>query len=251
MFHDQGCQGRVVIGPLPDAVHAHLATLPGEWLEYDAPGGAIVVRHIQPTAAPCLPTIVAELVRMLATIPAQLHEAIGGGDLFVHTEDSPHVVRLRVEKGGSLRINWAHPCFSGARRQLYSGGAQIGIDPVFCRLSGDVTLRAADPARAAREIQRLADTYEGLYPEGDFQAAADKPRGTVRVHMREANVDIRLLVERLLLVAAPGSADGAIDVSSFDERFPDDRVRVVFEKGQAWLEEPALFDQEDACSTTD
>ncbi len=246
MFHEQGCRGRVLIGPLPDAIQAGLATLPGEWLEYDAPAGAIVVRHIQPTAAPCLPTIVAELVRMLSTIPVGLHEVIGGGDLFIHTEDNPHVVRLRVERGGNLRINWAHPCFSGAPRQPYAGGKQIGIDPVFCRLNGDVTVGAADPARAAREIQRLADTFEGLYPEGDFQASADRAHGTVRVHMADANVDIRLLVERLLLVASPGAADGAIEVSSFDERFPDDRVRVVFEDGRAWVEEPALFDESPA-----
>jgi hypothetical protein len=242
MFHDQGCQGRVVIGPLPDDVRAHLITLPGEWLEYDAPSEAVVVRHIQPTSAPCLPTIVSELVRMLATIPVELHEAVGGGDLMVHTEDTRHVVRLRVEPGGALRISWAHPCFANAPRHPYAG-SHIGIDPVFCRLAGNVTIRAADPARAARELQRLADTYEGLYPEGDFQASADRASGTVRVHLQDANVDIRVLVDRLLALAKPGAAEGAIDVGTFDVRFPDDRIRVVFEAGEAWVEEPALFDE--------
>lgn len=243
MFHDQGCQGRVLIGPLREDVRAQLAKLPGEWLEYDAPTSAIVVRHIQPTAAPCLPTIVSELVRMLSTIPVERHEAIIGGDLFVHTEDSPHMVRLRVEQGGGVRISWAHPRFAGARRQPYTGGAQIPIDAVFCRLSGDVTFRARDPGRAARELQRLADTYEGLYPEGDFEASADRAAGAVRVHMQDANVDVRLLVDHLLARAAAGTATGAIDVSTFDVRFPDERVRVVFEAGQPWLEEPALFDE--------
>ncbi|MDL5501875.1 MAG: hypothetical protein QSU88_01530, partial [Candidatus Methanoperedens sp.] len=148
---------------------------------------------------------------------------------------------LRVDAGGTVRLNWAHPCFASAARQPFTSAAPIAIEPVFCRLSGDVTLGAADPARAAGEIQRLADTFEGLYPEGDFQASADRTHGIVRVHMQDANVDIRLLVERLLRVAAPGTADGAIEVSSFDERYPDDRVRVVFEDGRAWLEEPALF----------
>lgn len=242
MFHQQGCQGRVLIGPLPGTVQAQLIRLPGEWLEYDGASGAIVVRHIQPTAGPCLPTIVAEVVRLLAAIPLELHQHIGGGDLLVHTEDSPHVVRLRVDQGGGLRITWAHPCFANAPRQPYAG-ERIEIDPVFCRLNGDVTLGAPDPARAAKEIQRLADTFEGLYPEGDFQASPDKTHGTVRVHMHNANVDVRLLVERLLKIASPGSAQGAIEVSSFDERYPDDRVRVVLEKGQAWVEEPALFDE--------
>jgi len=245
MFHDQGCHGRVLIGPLSDVIRSNLTTLPGEWLEYDAPSEAIVVRHIQPTAAPCLPTIVSELVRMLATIPVELHGAIGGGDLFVHTEDSPHVVRLRVDQGGGVHLTWAHPCFAGAPRHPYSG-AHIEIDPVFCRLSGDVTIRAADPVRAARDLQRLADTYEGLYPEGEFQTSADRGAGTVRVHMRDANVDIRVLADRLLALAKPGAADGVIDVSTFDVRFPDDRLRVVFEAGQAWVEEPALFDESPA-----
>ena len=242
MFHQQGCHGRVVIGPLPTPVQARLASLPGEWLEFDGPSGAIVVRHIQPTATPCLPTIVAEVVRMLAAVPVELHERIGGGDLFVHAEDSPHVVRLRVDQGGGLRITWAHPCFANAPRQPYAG-SRIEIDPVFCRLSGEVTLSAADPARAAKEIQRLADTFEGLYPEGDFQALPDKAQRSVRVHMHNANLDVRVLLERLLQIASPRSADGAIEVSSFDERYPDDRVRVVIEKGQAWVEEPALFDE--------
>ena len=245
MFHDQGCHGRIVIGPLPEGVRARLTTLPGEWLEYDAPAEAIVVRHIQPTAAPCLPTIVSELTRMLATIPVELHGAIGGGDLFVHTEDSPHVVRLRVDQGGGVRITWAHPCFAGAPRHPYSS-AHIDIDPVFCRLTGDVTIRAADPVRASRDLQRLADTYEGLYTEGDFQASADRAAGIVRIHMQDANVDIRVLVDRLLALAKPGMADGVIDVSTFDVRFPDDRVRVVLEAGQAWVEAPALFDESPA-----
>jgi hypothetical protein len=242
MFQDQGCRGRVAIGPLPDQVRTDLLTQPGEWLEYDAPSEAIVVRHIQPSAAPCLPTIVSELVRLLATIPVELHGAIGGGDLLVHTEDSPHVVRLRVDQGGGVRMTWAHPCFAGAPRRPYVA-EHIGIDPVFCRLAGDVTIRAADPVRAARDLQRLADTYEGLYPEGDFQAAADRAAGIVRVHMRDANVDIRVLVDRLLALAKPGAADGVIDVSTFDVRFPDNHVHVVFEAGQAWVEEPALFDE--------
>jgi hypothetical protein len=247
MFHEQGCHGRVLVGPLPRAVEAELASLPGEWLEYDGPSDAIVVRHIQPTTGPCLPTITSELVRLLAAIPLELHSQIGGGDLLVHTEDSPHVVRLRVEQGGGLRITWAHPCFANAPRQPYAA-TRIGIDPVFCRLSGELTLHAADPGRAAKEIQRLADTFEGLYPEGDFQTSADKTHHTVLVRMHDANVDARVLVERLLKIASPGSAEGAIDVSSFDERYPDDRVRVVFEKGQAWVEEPALFNETPAAA---
>ena len=242
MFHDQGCHGRVTLGALPEVTRARLTGLPGEWLEFDPPSGAIVVRHIQPTAAPCLPTIAHELVRMLAAVPIELHEAIPGGGLYVHTEDSPHVVRLRVEAGGAVHISWAHPRFGGAPRQRYAPDA-IGIDAVFCRLTGNVTFAAAEPAGAARQLQRLADTFEGLYPEGHFRASPESARGAVRVEMEDANLDVRLLVTRLLELATPGSADGAIQVGTFDVRRPDDRVRVVLERGQAWVEEATLFDE--------
>jgi len=245
MFHEQGCHGRVELGTLPEATRAILDALPGEWLDFDLPSGAIVVRHIQPTAAPCLPTIAQELVRMLAAVPVELHAAIPGGDLYVHTEDSPHVVRLRVEAGGAVRISWAHPRFGGASRQRYAADA-IGIDAVFCRLTGTVTFAAAQPAGAARQLQRLADTFEGLYPEGHFQATAAAPRGSVHVEMEDANVDIRLLVTRLVHLATPGSATGAIQVGTFDVRSPDDCVRVVFEQGTAWVEPATLFDEASA-----
>jgi hypothetical protein len=242
MFYDQGCHGRVALGALPEVTRARLAALPGEWLEFDPSSGAIVVRHIQPSPAPCLPTIAQELVRMLAAVPLERHDAIPGGDLYVHTEDSPHVVRLRVEAGGAVRISWAHPRFVGAARQRYAADA-IGIDAVFCRLTGTVTLAAAQPAGAAKELQRLADTFEGLYPEGHFRATAVTPRGAVRVEMEDANVDVRLLVTRVLALATPGSASGAIQVGTFDVRSPDDCVRVVFERGEAWMEQATLFDE--------
>jgi len=243
MFYEEGCHGRVVVGPLREEIRAALAALPGEWLEYDAPSGAIVVRHIQPTSAPSLPTIAHELVRMLSEIPVDLHDAILGGDFFVHTEDSPHLVRLRVERGGSVRISWAQPRYTETRRAPYRSEAQIPVEPVVCRLNGGVTFTAPDPAKAARDVQRLADTYEGLYPEGHFHAATDAATGTVRVEMRDANLDARLLVARLSALATAGSVTGAVEVSSFDERRPDDRVRLVFQGGETWVQEPYLFDE--------
>lgn len=243
MFHHEGCHGRVVVGPLPEDVRARLAALPGEWLEYDAPSGAIVVHHIQPTGGPSLPTIAHELVRMLSEIPVERHEAILGGEFLVHTEDSPHVVRLRVERGGGVRIDWAHPRFPETRGQLYADGREIPIDPVFCRLNGQVTFAVTDPVRVAQAIQRLADTYEGLYPEGDFRTQADTAGGTVRVEMSDVNLDARLLLRHLTRHAAAGSLTGSMEVSSFDERHPDERVRLVFRDGAIWVQEPHLFDE--------
>jgi hypothetical protein len=236
-----GCHGRIQVGPLPDAVRARLAALPGEWLEYDGSSSTIVVRHIQPTGSPTLPTIAHELVRMLAAIPVELHGDIPGGELRVHAEDTTHVVRLFVARGGGLRIDWAHPTFDPARRRPLASSDQIPVDGVFCRLAGRVTFTAADPVAAARELQRLADTFEGLYPEGYFQATPDPSRRTVQVEMRDANLDARALVTVVTSLAAPGTLDGAVEVTSFDERYPDDRVRLVFRPDGVWVEEPALF----------
>jgi hypothetical protein len=241
MFYGEGCHGRVQVGSLPGDVAARLTALPGEWLEFDAGAGAIVVRHIQPTAAPSLPTIAAELVRMLGEIPLEFHGPIAGGDLHVHTEDSPHLVRVRVDGGGGVRIDWAHPDYAASRRRPYDAEA-IPIDGVYCRLNGSVTFGAADATGAARELQRVADTYEGLYPEGDFRATASPAAdGTVRVALRDVNLDPRLLVDRLTRLAAQGSLRGTVEVGSFDDRHPDERVRLVFQDGAVLVQEPCLF----------
>jgi hypothetical protein len=43
--------------------------------------------------------------------------------------------------------------------------------------------------------------------------------------------------------STPGSLDGAIEVASFDERYPDDRVRLVFRADGVWIQDAALFDE--------
>jgi hypothetical protein len=239
MVHATGCHGRIVVGSLDPMVSSRLASVPGEWLEFDPPSGAIVVRHIQPSSEPSLPMIAAELVRMLADIPVDAHAGIEGGDLFVQTEDSPHLVRIRVAPGGGVRLDWAHPDFARGRKQQFAGGEQIPIDAVYCRLNGTVTFEAADAARAAQELQHTADTYEGLYPEGDFRAQIVGTK--VSVTMRDVNLDARLLIRRVSELATAGSADGTVDVSSFDDRHPDDRVRVLFESGALWVQEPYFW----------
>jgi len=240
MFHEMGCHGRIAVGPLGPDVEARLAGMPGEWLEFDQPSGAIVVRHIQPTSAPSLPTITAELVRMLSEIPLEAHPAIGGGELFIQTEDSPHLVRIRVTSGGGVRLDWARPDFAGGRKQPFTDDRQIPIEAVYCRLNGTVTFDATDTTRAARELQRTADTYEGLYPEGDFRAHVGD---TARVHvtMRDVNLDVRLLIHRVSELATSGSPRGTVDVNSFDDRHPDDRIRVLFEDGTVWVQEPYFW----------
>ena len=247
MFYDAGCYGGVMLGQLPEAVERRLGALPGEWLEFDPLTGTIVVRHIQPSAGPSLPTIAGELVRMLSEIPEAAQDRIPGGDLFVHTEVAAQLVRLRVEPGGALKIEWAHPDYARAKPQLYTGGRVEMVEPRVQRLNGGVTFETADPTRAGRELESVADSYEGLYPEGDLVVKADRSTGRIAVEIRDLNVDVLLLVERLQALAAPGTLLGDIEVSSFAAIVPEQHLRFVFDDGRTWVQRPVLW--EDASRT--
>jgi hypothetical protein len=242
MFYDAGCYGRVVLGELPEPVQQRLAALPGEWLEFDASAGMIVVRHIQPTAGPCLPTIAGELVRILGEIPAASQRAIPGGDLFVHTEQAAQLVRLKVAAGGAITIEWAHPDYAKARPQPWTGERVEMVEPRVQRLNGRVSFRTANPARAARELENVADTYEGLYPEGDLAVTEDPAQGALEVGISDLNVDALLLVERLQQLATPGSLKGDIVVSSFAAVVPEQHLRFVFTDGKIWVQRPVLWE---------
>ncbi len=243
MFYDTGCYGRVMVGGLPAEVAADLAALPGEWLEFDPDEGAIVVRHIQPSAGPSLPTVAGELVRILSEIPAPLHARIQGGDLFVHTERSLQLVRLRVEPGGALHVRWAHPDYARARRQPYVKGAEPLADPRIQRLNGKVRLTAGDAAAAAKAIEATADGYEGLYPEGDCRVAASGG-DAVEAELVDLNLDIDLLMETLQRVAKPGTLAGQVEVSSFAGEAPERYARFLFEAGQVFIQRPVLWSSE-------
>ncbi len=241
MLYDQGCFGQVELGAIPEALSARLTRVPGEWLEFEPGVGAIVVRHVEPTASPPLPAIACELVRLFSHIPAELHGEIPGGDLFVHTEDGRgELVRIRVERGGAIHIQWAHPNFKRALREPYEDASAIKIDPEVQRLNGSVSLDAADPSGAVAELQDLADTYEGLYPEGDFVAGAEGS-SRVEVTMEEVNLDAALLVEFLHRLAEPGSLSGRFEVSSFGTVLPEKRLRIIFEGGKTWVQHPLLW----------
>ena len=243
MFYDTGCYGRVTLGPLPADVQRRLAALPGEWLEFDPDEGAIVVRHIQPTSSPSLPTVAGELVAILAGVPAAHHAAIHGGDLFVHTEQTVQLVRLRVERGGAVHIRWAHPDYQKARRQSYVPGAESLVDPRVQRLNGAVRFTAYDTAAAARDIEAAADGYEGLYPEGECRVHAGDGR-SVEVALTDVNLDVALLVAQLLRLAAQGSLEGSIEVSSFAGEAPERYARFVFADGQTFIQRPVLWEAE-------
>jgi hypothetical protein len=243
MFYDAGCYGRVMLGELSEPVQQRLAALPGEWLEFDAPTGMIVVRHIQPSASPGLPAIAGELVRMLGEIPETSQDAIPGGDLFVHTEHQAQLVRLRVEPGGALRIEWAHPDYTKAQPKLWTGERLEMVEPRVQRLNGRVSFATKDPARAVGELAAIADTYEGLYPEGDLVVTPDASRTGVAVEVRDLNLDVLLLVERIQQLASPGSLAGDVEVSSFAAIVPEQHLRFVFKDGRTWVQRPVLWEE--------
>jgi hypothetical protein len=229
----------VLVGTLPESVQRRLMSIPGDWLEYDPPSGAIVVRHIQPTDDPVLPAVTVELVRILSELPFESLAEIEGGDLFVHLEDSGRLVRLRVEAGGALHIQWARPGYAGAQKRAWSDGHELVTEPWNHRLNGEVTFRSKDATGAAGNLQDLADTYEGLHPEGDFTATAEG--SDVRIVLEEVNLDGKKFVEALHRAAEPRSLEGRVDVGSFREQAPEALVRVLFEKGETWVQHPMLW----------
>jgi hypothetical protein len=241
MFYDQGCFGRVDLGPLPEDVAERLSQVPGEWLEYDPPLGAIVVRHVEPTSAHHLPAIACELVRLFAEIPPELHEGIPGGALFVQTEEEHgQLIRVRVEAGGAIHLRWAHPSFRQATRRPYGGGSEFLIDPEVQRLNGTVQFRADAPEEAAEALQKLADTFEGLYPEGDCVSRAID-QDTVELRMEDVNLDAVRLVELLRKVARVGTLSGRFEVSAFGTINPEHQRRVLFENGEVLVQHPLLW----------
>jgi hypothetical protein len=245
MFYDQGCIGRVELGPIPEALSQRLCAVPGEWLEFDPPSGAIVVRHVEPTPSRHLPAIVHELVRIFAEIPPELHPTIPGGDLFVHTADERgQLVRVRVDPGGAIRIQWAHPNFKRALRRPYSGGGEIVIDPEVQQLNGTVAFRARDPGDAARAVEEMIHGFEGLYPVGDCSVRVTDD-GVVDLKMKEANLDAAQLVDLLQGLAEPRSLSGRFEVSSFGTVLPEHRIRFLFEDGKIWVQHPLLWADED------
>jgi hypothetical protein len=245
MFYDQGCVGRVELGALPEEVAKRLAAIQGEWLEFDPPSGAIVVRHVEPTSTHHLPAIACELVRIFSEFPAELHGEIPGGDLFVHTEkENGQLVRLRVEPGGTIHIQWAHPDFRRALRRPYMGGAELTFDPEVQRLDGAVAFRSPTPENAAVTLQDFADTFEGLYPEGDCVARATGG-SEVELRMVEVNLDAALLVSLLQELADPQSLSGGFEVSSFGTVLPEKQLRFLFEDGKLWVQHPLLWTETD------
>ena len=239
MFSDHGCNGEVALGDLPAEVRDELAALPGEWLEYDSDRSAVVKRHAQPSAGPDLPVITGELVQILAMIPPEHHEAIPGGIFYVHTIDTKQFVRLNVQQGGGLELKWAHPDFAASIKHAYEGRSETALDPHYHRLDGRVSFKGAQESAAARVLE-LADTWEGLYPEGECTIIDDATVSTIE--LKALNLDAHLLIERLQEVAEPGTLEGGFIVTAFGREIrPEESLRVIFDAGKTLVQHPVLW----------
>ena len=91
-----------------------------------------------------------------------------------------------------------------------------------------------------RAIRELADTFEGLYPEGDCSVHASGGR-SVELSMKDVNLDAARLIELLRAVALPGTLSGRFQVSSFGTVIPEKQRRVLFEAGEVLVQEPLLW----------
>jgi hypothetical protein len=108
-------------------------------------------------------------------------------------------------------------------------------------LDGTVSFRSPTPEVAAVALQDLADTFEGLYPEGDCVARATGG-STVELTMEEVNLDAAKLVALLQELADPRSLSGRFEVSAFGTVLPETRLRFVFEDGKVWVQHPLLWE---------
>lgn len=238
---EPGCFGRVQLGPLPEEVRQRLSRVETNWLEFDPGAGDLLLRPVEPVPVPPLPAIARELVTYLVAIPPEHHATIPGGDLFVHIEEGGgQLVRFRVEKGGGLRIQWAHPHFRRALRRPWAESIPIPVDPEVQRLNGEVTFECSCPREAVASLQALAEGFEGLYPEGDFCArTAGEKR--VELTLKEVNLDAARLVKRLLELSEPRTLTGRFEVSAFGPTPPEHRLRFLFEDGRVWIQHPLLW----------
>lgn len=229
------CRGEVALGELGEESRARLLGFSGEWLEYEARTGRIVVRHIQPGGAPALSAVPAELIAMLEVLTADERERLRGGTLIVGDRTGV-LLRLLVEPG-EIRIQWPHEDWSHATEMPLAEALAL-VEPVSARVSGTLRFQAAAGARA--KLVDFIEGFEGLYPDGDLRL--DREGAKVQVELRGVNVGPGELLAQLRELAEPlASLEGDLKVSSFAAHALDRDFRLQLRAGEARAERPALW----------
>jgi hypothetical protein len=232
-----GCTGGIDLGKLSPETQRRLEQVDATWLEFSPDPPSLVVRHIQPDATSPPREIAGELLEFLTHLSDAERRAFPGGALYYLDEQTGQFLRLRVWRGGGLTVSWAHPSYEDAQCVLYEGQATpVVFEPYQC-LNGSVTL-IAKPG-AADAIRSTLERPGGLCAQGEYEL---HPLGqALGLELREMNASVVPLLETLRQVAAPGSLDGQIDVSSFRAGDLDDYCRFVFKNGEIRLLRPSLW----------
>ncbi len=232
-----GCTGSIELGTLSEETQRRLEQLEASWLEFAPESQSLVVRHVQPDDAPALREIAGELLEFLSVFAESERRQIPGGAIYYQDEASGQYVRLKIWAGGFLTVAWARPDYEHATLVAYHGQAAPVVFEPYQRLNGVV--RFQDSAVAAEVVRATLERSEGLYAQGEY--AINVSMKGVEINLRDVNASVLPLVRTLQDVAAPGSLQGEIDVSSFRVGDLEDYCRFVFRSGEAWLVRPSLW----------
>jgi hypothetical protein len=232
-----GCTGRIELGNVSRETQRRLEEVEATWLEFSPDPPSLVVRHVQPDAISPPREIGGELLEFLTRVTDAERRAFPGGAFYYLDDQTGQHFRLRVSGGGVLTVSWAHPSYEDAGCVAYEGLATPVVFEPYQRLNGSVSLTAKPGA--ADEIRQTIESPAGLCSQGEYEL---RPKGeSLSLELRAVNSSVLPLVETLRKVAAPGSLDGQIDVSSFRAGDLEDYCRFIFEKGELRLLRPSLW----------
>jgi len=235
------CTGEVLLGSLSAATVERLAALGGAWLELGPKGRKLLPCHVQPGGPPTLAALPAELIAFLDALTPEERDALPGGTLVVR-DRAGSVVRLVVGQG-EIHVQWPREDWSQVE-PVDLDSILAEIDAASTRISGRVSFEA-EPGAEDRLVE-FVGRFDGLYPEGDIQAAREDAEGrTLHAELTDVNVGPGQLLATLRCLADPSeSLEGELEVGSFLPHAQDRDFRLTLHRGTAQAVRPALWPAE-------
>jgi hypothetical protein len=227
------CEGSVKLGPLPWEISERLAQFSGNWLEFAPAENAIIVRKSLPVGCPPTTAVSCELITMIESLPAELREAIPGGEIFVRASGG-RIMRFAVGRG-EIRIQWPTEDYS----------RPIGVPPEIALKSLDASeARVRGWARFAgsrvSDIRMFTERFGGLYPEGDLPSEC--VQNIAYVPFKDVSVDPEELISRLQRLAEPPETlQAELEVTSAAPRSTDRDFRILVQNGKVTALRPTLW----------
>jgi len=231
------CTGCVELGKISEETQHRLEQTEASWLEFAPDPPSLVVRHVQPDNLPPLREMAGELFALLTEVGEEERRQIPGGALYYRDEQNGQYVRLKVLKGGSLTVSWAHPDYEHAQWERYHGQTVPIVFEPYQRLNGRVIFDGS--SAAAEEVTDVLEHSLGQYSQGDYTITSTVDG--VEIAFQDVNADVVELVKVMREVAKAGSLQGDIEVSSFRAGDLEDYCRFVFRAGEAWVVRPSLW----------